>query len=533
MSEKKESKIKKYFSLLKENPVSDKMKRIAWISNFIGVAAFILFNIVLWYFVSYKNYLLFDYMPVGTIIVPEVIMLIVVIIPFFIKWGRKRTAISIVISLLMSCMLIVSSVWAVGFNKQIKGFISSFDDTIVKIAENSKISTDDYGVFVLKDDKSKELEDIKDYTFGVPDNYDVDDLYQAVLTIEDQLKTTIKVKRYSDVAKLANAILKKECEAIIADESQMNMIKEAGDTSDDDKNNGPYSDFGKKVKCIRVINVKNQLAPIEDPGNINERCFTVLLSGVDTDGNVTNKSQSDVNVLLSVNPMNNQIVVVSTPSDYYIPLSISGKQKDKLCYAGNYGIDVSMKTLAKLYGTEVDYFVRMNFTGFKDIIDELGGIDIESDYAFETVGYKFKKGLNKNVNGNAALAFSRERKSLDKGDVARGENQMRLIEAVIDKTSSRSILNNYDKILKNISESFQTNMSINTIKTLVKMQLSKADDWKIFTYTVGAQKGVEYTYSIPSLKMHVLKPDYETVKKASKLFENNRFGKEVTEKDTK
>ncbi len=522
-----ESKFKKWITLLKENPVSPKLKRIAWISNFLAVAAFIMLNVVLWYFVSYKNYLLLDYVPVGIIIVPEILLLIAVIFPFLIKWGRKRTYISITISLVVAVALFITSIWGIAFNKQIKDFINSFDDAVTTISKNSKISTDDYNVFVLKKDNANNLNEMKDYTFGIVNNYDVDDMHSVVLMCEEALKQPVKIKKFNDVAELADGLLDKKCQAIIVDDSLMRMIVEAGDTTDDDKDNGPYANFRKKLKVIKGFTVKNELAPMDDPGHITDRCFNVLLSGIDTGGDVTNKSQSDVNVILSINPNTNTIVGVSTPSDYYIPLSISGTEKDKLCYAGNYGIDVSMKTLSQWYGIDIDYYVRMNFTGFKDIIDEIGGIDIESDYAFETHGYKYKKGLNKDLNGDQALWFARERESLKKGDVARSSNQMKVIEAVIEKTSTRSILNDYKDILKNISESFQTNMSIGTMKQLVKMQVSKGGEWKINLYSVNGHKGVETTFSIPSLKQHVLIPNNNTVKKAKRYFKENKFGKKI------
>ncbi len=527
MSENKESKFKKWITLLKENPVSPKLKRIAWISNFLAVAAFIMLNVVLWYFVSYKNYLLLDYVPVGVIIVPEILLLIAVIFPFLIKWGRKRTYISITISLVVAVALFVTSIWGIAFSKSIKDFINSFDKAVNQISENSKISTDDYHIFVLKNDKAESLKDAKDYKFGMVNNYDVDDMHAVVLICEDTLKSELKQKKYDDVAKLAQGLISRECQAIIVDDSLMDMIVEAGDVSDDDVNNGPFADFRKKVKIINSVDVKNQLAPMDDPGNVTKRCFNVFLSGIDTGGEVTNKSQSDVNIILSINPMKNQIVGVSTPSDYFVPLSISGNQKDKLCYAGNYGIDVSMKTLAMWYGIDIDYYVRMNFTGFKDIIDEIGGIDVESDYAFETHGYKFKKGMNKNLNGSAALWFARERESFKKGDVSRSNNQMKVIEAVIEKASTRSILNDYKDILKNISESFQTNMSIGTMKQIVKMQVDKGGKWNINLYSVGGHNGVESTYSIPSMKQHVLIPNMKTVKKAKKYFRQNKLGEKI------
>ena len=520
-----ESKFKKWITLLKENPVSPKLKRIAWISNFLAVAAFLLVNGLLWYFVSYKDYLLLDYVPVGIIILPEILLLILVIFPFLIKWGRKRTYISITISLVVAVALFVTSIWAIAFNKQIKGFISSFDDAVKTISENSKVSTDNYNVLVEKTNKAHSLNDMADYTYGVVTNYDVDDMYAAVTKVEDSLKKSIKLKKYDDVAELAQALIDKKCDAIIIDDSCMRMIVEAGDKTDDDKNNGPYANFRSRLKVIKSLSVKNELAPIDDPGKVSDRCFNVYLSGIDTGGDVTNKSQSDVNIILSINPKTNKIVGVSTPSDYFIPLSISGKQKDKLCYGGNYGIDVSMNTLALWYGIDIDYYVRMNFTGFKDIIDEMGGINVESDYTFETHGYKFVKGMNKNLNGDAALWFARERKSLKNGDVSRSNNQMKVIEAVIEKASSRSILNDYKDILKNISESFQTNMSIDTMKSIVRMQISKSKDWNIKLYSVSGNNGVRNTFSIPSMKQHVLIPNNKTVKKAKQLLKDNKYDK--------
>ena len=86
-----------------------------------------------------------------------------------------------------------------------------------------------------------------------------------------------------------------------------------------------------------------------------------------------------------------QVLLLSTPRDYYVPLSISNGVKDKLTHAGNYGINVSMDTLEMLYDIKLDYFIRLNFTGFVDIIDALGGIDVVSDYSFSTHGDVYKR----------------------------------------------------------------------------------------------------------------------------------------------
>ncbi len=106
------------------------------------------------------------------------------------------------------------------------------------------------------------------------------------------------------------------------------------------------------------------------------------------------------------------MLLVSTPRDYFVPLSISGGIPDKLTHAGIYGVDVSMDTLGMLYDVNVDYYFRVNFGGFVDIINALGGITVHSDYEFVSSegGYYFSQGENY-VDGDQSLAFARERQA--------------------------------------------------------------------------------------------------------------------------
>lgn len=143
-------------------------------------------------------------------------------------------------------------------------------------------------------------------------------------------------------------------------------------------------------------------------GNQEGMIFTVFISGIDNRGALIAKSRSDVNILASINTATKQVVLISTPRDYYVPLSISNGAKDKLTHAGIYGINVCMDTMAMLYNVNVDYYFRVNFGGFEDIIDALGGVTVDSEVAFSTDNYSFQQGPN-NVNGKQALEFVRER----------------------------------------------------------------------------------------------------------------------------
>lgn len=245
-----------------------------------------------------------------------------------------------------------------------------------------------------------------------------------------------------------------------------------------------------------------------------EGAFIMYISGVDTWGSVAAKSRSDVNILAVVNTNTKKILLVSTPRDYYVPLSVSKGVKDKLTHAGIYGINCSQKTLEMLYGVDIQYYVRMNFTGFVNIVDALGGVDVYSDAAF-TVGdaFSFNQGMN-HMSGIEALAFARERYGVAGGDVARGNHQMEVIKAVLNKCTSASVLYNYADVMNNMSGCFSTDMSKDKIASLVRMQLGDMAQWSISSMSVGGSGAYKTTYSIPGKSVYVMVPDEGSVQNA-------------------
>ena len=179
--------------------------------------------------------------------------------------------------------------------------------------------------------------------------------------------------------------------------------------------------------------------------NVSEDPFSVYISGIDVYGDITQQSRSDVNIIATVNPKTKQILLVTTPRDYYVPIpGVSEGYPDKLTHAGTYGIATSMATLEELYDVDIPFYVRVNFTSLIEMVDTLGGIDVESDIAFTTgeesgLVVEVKEGTN-HFNGQEALAFCRERHALAEGDNQRGKNQQAVIEAMLKKAMSPSIL---------------------------------------------------------------------------------------------
>ena len=270
-------------------------------------------------------------------------------------------------------------------------------------------------------------------------------------------------------------------------------------------------------------NMTNGFLSNAEANKITKEPFVVYLSGVDTRGDLTDKARSDVNIIAAVNPVTKQVVLINTPRDYYVDLA-GTNSKDKLTHAGLYGVQTSMDTLGNLYGVDVQHYIRINFAGFINIIDALGGVDVYSDQAFTSVGSPgyydpttFVEGWN-HLDGKAALAFARERHAFKTGDVQRGINQMKVIDAMLNKIKSPALLMGFTKILDAVSDSFVTSLSQNQISALVRMQLSDFAEWNIERYTVTGTSGSSTKcYSAKGQKLYVMKPDEASVAKAKEM----------------
>ena len=274
-----------------------------------------------------------------------------------------------------------------------------------------------------------------------------------------------------------------------------------------------------------------------EANKITKEPFVIYLSGVDTRGELTENARSDVNILAAVNPVTKRVALINTPRDYYVDLA-GTDSKDKLTHAGLYGVETSMATLGNLYGVNVDHYIRINFAGFISIIDALGGVDVYSDQAFTSVGSPgyydpttFVEGWN-HLDGKAALAFARERHAFASGDIQRGINQMKVIDAMLNKIKSPALLMGFSKIMDAAADCFVTSFSQDQISALVRMQLSDFAEWDIESYTVtGTSSSSTKCYSAKGQKLYVMKPDDASVSKAREMIASV-LGGEGTVADT-
>ncbi len=230
-----------------------------------------------------------------------------------------------------------------------------------------------------------------------------------------------------------------------------------------------------------------------------DHVFAIYVSGIDSFGAVNVKSRSDVNILAFINDKTHQIFLVSTPRDYYVNTTVSGDYKDKLTHAGLWGPECSMGTLANLYDVDVDYYFRINFSGFVDVVEALGGIDVEIWDGYPKV----------HLNGEDALLIARDRHSIG-GEVNRGDRHMRIITAVIDQVLSTDIIYSYNDVLDAVSDSFDTSVPYDLISRMVKEQIETNPSWEIIRYTVSGYGNSGLCYAMGE-EAYVLVPNYETV----------------------
>ena len=384
-------------------------------------------------------------------------------------------------------------------------------------------------VYVKSDDAADSVEATAGYTYGILSSLDRENTDGAVAHMNSQFGTEAQTKEYAGLTELADGILNGEVNAMLLNSGYLSVYEDMDG----------YTDFSTKIKEVGTVDVESTIqsaeesTPIEPITTANGgKVYTIYLSGIDTRGEMTAKSRSDVNIIATVNTDTHEILLVSTPRDYFVPLSISGGAPDKLTHAGIYGIDVCMDTLGMLYDIDINYYFRINFGGFVKLIDALVGITVNSDYDFDSkniLGYHFNKGENY-VNGEQALIFARERYAFQEGDRQRGKNQMEVIRGVVKKALSPEILTSYSSILSSLDGCFGTNITYEEIAQILQQQLTNGGDWTIVSYSVNGTGATEKPYSM-SQKAYVMVPDYNTVDKAKSLMEKVRNGEVVTQEE--
>lgn len=275
-----------------------------------------------------------------------------------------------------------------------------------------------------------------------------------------------------------------------------------------------YTDFSERTRVLKTIDITKDVEDITKRVSIKNTSFNVLISGMDSYGTINKTTRNDVNMIATVNPNTNKVLLTSIPRDYYVQLHGKTGYKDKLTHAGIYGINTVVQTIEDLFGIDINYYVRVNFTTVESLVNTIGPIEIYSDKAMSLDGCKYVVGTN-TVNGKCALRFARERHSYVEGDNHRIKNQQEVIKGIFNKLSkSAMVVTDYTSILDSLDGKFATNMDMKDITAFIKYELEDITKYEILDTQVTGTGSMELTYSYPHQKLYVMFPSEQSVENA-------------------
>ncbi len=259
--------------------------------------------------------------------------------------------------------------------------------------------------------------------------------------------------------------------------------------SDTYKDTEEFGDLNQKVKTVKTskeFTKEKEELKLSSTSKEVGKPFTMLLMGIDstTDGFKNSDSfNGDTLILLTFNPKTMNLTMLSIPRDSYVPITcFPNKEENKITHAAAKGTSCVIETIENFLSVKIDYYVKINFTGLVELVDALGGIDIDVPYNLceqnskRQIGDKtiyIRKGFQ-TLNGEEALAFARNRKknedycskewtSVYRDEFTRQENQQNILKAMLNKIKNIRDLQSLKKIMNAISNNIDTNMEEDTI----------------------------------------------------------------------
>ena len=323
---------------------------------------------------------------------------------------------------------------------------------------------------------------------------------------------SMEQKEFGSMTEMLESFYNGEVDSIVISESSRSQITDME----------AYANFDNNTRVVYQTSYKvENTDKAKAVSNITNTPFNVLISGSDTRGGFDENGRSDVIMVATVNPKTGTILLTSVPRDFYVTTACDaadGCQQgalDKITHTGIHGTNTTKRTVEQLLGIEINYTFKVGFDTVTDIVDAVGGIDVnvEPGYAcndfLNLSGFSVHEGVN-HLNGEQALAYARERYAYSEGDRQRTKNQQQVLMGIVDKITSPAIVTNYASIMDSMSDTFSTTMSSQEISDLIKYQLNKNPKWKMEQYMVN---GTGDTLMCAELgdAAYVMVPDQSTV----------------------
>ncbi|WP_058308373.1 LCP family glycopolymer transferase [Gracilibacillus massiliensis] len=210
---------------------------------------------------------------------------------------------------------------------------------------------------------------------------------------------------------------------------------------------------------IESIDTEKVTKKTEDAEPLN-----ILLLGVDQRGN--DSGRSDALMVLTLKPEKEEMQLISIPRDTRTLIAGKGFE-DKINHAYAFGgADMSVQTVQNFLDIEIDYFVRINMEGLKELVDEVGAITVQNEIEWNDGKYEFTKGPVQ-MDGDKTLAYVRMRKQDPAGDFGRTDRQRKVIQAIIDQGANVANVTKVDEMIDIMGNNMSTSLDFNNMKSLL------------------------------------------------------------------
>ena len=424
-------------------------------------------------------------------------LLVVLAISIFLQKTKKSPLVTTVVLVIFS---LVSLVGIFGFKQMI--------DITNRMNQTAAFSEVEMSIVVPKDSDIKDVSQLT--SVQAPTKVDKNNIDTLMSALKKDKKVDLNVEDVASYQEAYDNLKSGKSKAMVLSGSYASLLESVD------------SNYASNLKTIYTYKIKKKNN--NSAKQVDSKVFNIYISGIDTYGSISTVSRSDVNIIMTVNMNTHKILLTTTPRDAYVKIPDGGAdQYDKLTHAGIYGVETSEKTLENLYGINIDYYARINFTSFLKLIDQLGGVTVHNDQAFTSLHGKFDFPVGDiQMNSEQALGFVRERYSLDGGDNDRGKNQEKVISAIVNKLASLDSVSNFTSIVNNLQDSVQTNMSLDTINALANTQLDSGSKLTVTSQAVTGtgSTGQLTSYAMPNSSLYMMKLDDSSVESASQAIKN-------------
>ena len=474
--------------------------------NRVGKVFGVIFSIVL---IATTMYLLFNIiklnvLPTKLLFLITIVFVLLDLIFILLLCFATKGVVSKIICIIFALAISLGSCLGGYYMSKTGGLLSS----MTNVAKHSKNTV---SVVVKQSSEMKKKTDLSGHSVGTLANINTTGS-KKILKELNKSGIQMENREYGSLTEMLESFYNGEVDSIVISESSRSQITDIDAYKDFDNNTRVVYQTSYKVENTDKANAVS---------NITTTPFNVLISGSDTRGGFDENGRSDVIMVATVNPKTGTILLTSVPRDFYVTTACDagdGCQQgalDKITHTGIHGTNTTKRTVEQLLGIEINYTFKVGFDTVTDIVDAVGGIDVNVEPGYECSNFLHAPGLSvhagvNHLNGEQALGYARERYAYSEGDRQRTKNQQQVLMGIVDKITSPAIVTNYASIMDSMSDTFSTTMSSQEISDLIKYQLNKNPKWKMEQYMVN---GTGDTLMCAELgdAAYVMVPDQSTV----------------------